>query len=172
MSTSDLYQINLQTGSARDCPRSEIPDAAIAEQVEVIERALDAKQSNPVTAGSVPQAWITIDDQSTARKLRAVVWIGHRGKRRPALTVVLAMRNVQGRRGGTGSAGFYDDLLRSELPVHPAALHVPRAPWLAVREEPALRAAPADVINAILAYPPVLAWAWIERHRAARVDEQ
>lgn len=161
MAPQYLSVINLQTGIRVDSYRSEITDSKLSEQIAVIDRSLDAGPSLPVFTHAFEHGWLTVDPGSTARKLKAVIWYGDKGKRLPALTIGLAMRRWK------ESFKLWGDLLDTRQPIAWEERREPFAPWLAVRRESAWDQLPPELAAEYDKYPAVLGWAWIERGKPA-----
>jgi hypothetical protein len=154
-----IYRLDLQTGSGAEVRRSDFTDKEIAAARAVIDQAIAENQTTPVLIDTVRQdTWLTIADGSTARRLHAVIWYGQGSGRWPALTLGLALRSWP------GSAKLYRELLGGDKLPHQAAMAEPPSPWLAVRAE-----VPLDGVRALIRYPSVLAWAWIEHTKSARL---
>jgi hypothetical protein len=154
--TPYIYRLDLQTGSAAEVRRSDFTDEEIAAARAVINQAIAENQTTPVLVDTVRRdTWLTIADGSTARRLHAVIWYGQGGGPRPALILGLALRSWP------GSVRLYRELLGDDEPPHQAAMEEPPCSWLAVRAE--------ALVPTIIRYPSVLAWAWIENSKSARL---
>jgi hypothetical protein len=162
--TPYIYRLDLQSGSAAEVRRSDFTDEEIAAARAVINQAIAENQSTPVLVNTVRgDSSLTIADGSTARRVHAVIWYGQGGGPRPALILDLALRSLP--QAVQGSIGSCSETM-SAAPGCDEEAAVPLA-GRARRGAPARRARP--LVPTIIRYPSVLAWAWIEHTKSARL---